>query len=322
VPRTWPLCIVPYACSGLLFRSILPIPLAMQSSRSSFDQYMRRIPDSFQLAIGLGLVAALTAFKLTIGQSVTLIDFLFVPVVWVGWFASARWYGYAVAAVAAALSIMVAVVAETQASLAAASAAGIARFGLYLVVLALLGMMRRERAGHQHAVATDQQTGAANARAFRAIALGEVERAQRYQHELSLAYLDVDDFKAINDLLGHPEGDRVLAEVSHMMRSTVRSTDTVARIGGDEFAILMPETGMSSARAVIDRVRDEIARLRTLDAAPVPCSIGLVTFACPPASLKELVVAGDELLYLAKANGKDRVEQAERSGSFASLSRV
>ena len=204
---------------------------------------MRRLPDLLQLAIGLGLVVALTAFKLTIGHSVTVIDFLFVPVVWVGWFASARWCGYAVAAVAASLSVMVAMVAETQASLPAALAAGAARFALYLVVLGLLGMMRRERAGHQYAVATDQLTGAANARSFRAIATTEVERAQRYQRDLSLAYIDVDDFKAINDRLGHPEGDHVLLEVSHVMRSSVRATDTVARIGGDEFAILMPEIG-------------------------------------------------------------------------------
>ena len=213
-------------------------------------------------------------------------------------------------------------VAETQASFVAACAAGIARLALYLVVLGLLGMMRRERAGHQHAVATDQLTGAANARAFRALADAEVERAQRYQRDLSLAYIDVDDFKAINDRLGHPEGDHVLLEVSHVMRSSVRATDTVARIGGDEFAILMPEIGAAPARAVIERVRGELARLRTADDEPVLCSIGLVTFDRPPTSLKELVAAGDELLYRAKEGGKHRIEQADHSGSFATPSRV
>jgi diguanylate cyclase (GGDEF)-like protein len=289
----------------------------MRASGSTFDQYMRRIPDPVQLAIGLGLVAGLMAFKLTIGRSVTVIDFLFVPVVWVGWFARARWNGYAVAAAAATTSAVVAVVAETQASVAAATASGLARFALYLVVLALLGMMRRERAAHQQAAATDQLTGAANSRAFRAIASAEVERAQRYGRELSLAYLDVDDFKAVNDNLGHPEGDRVLLEVSHVMRSMVRSVDTVARIGGDEFAILMPETGAADAAGVVERVHREIARLSTVDGGRVPCSVGLVTFDRPPASLKELVAAGDELLYRAKERGKDRIEQAERSGAYA-----
>jgi diguanylate cyclase (GGDEF)-like protein len=294
----------------------------MRTPCNSFDECMRRLPDLLQLAVGLALVAALTAFKLTIGHSVTVIDFMFVPVVWVGWFARARWCGYVVAAVAAGLSIMVAMVAETQASLPAALAAGAARFALYLVVLGLLGMMRRERAGHQHAVATDQLTGAANARSFRAIALAEVGRAQRYQRDLSLAYIDVDDFKQVNDRLGHLEGDHVLLEVSHMMRSVVRATDTVARIGGDEFAILMPEIGASPARAVIERVRGELARLRTADGQPVRCSIGLVTFDRPPESLKELIAAGDELLYRAKEGGKDCIAQAERSGSYVSLGRA
>ena len=108
----------------------------------------------------------------------------------------------------------------------------------------------------------------------------------------------------------------MLLEVSHVMRSFVRATDTVARIGGDEFAILMPEIGASSARVVIERVRGGLARLRTAEGRPVPCSVGLVTFDRPPTSLKELVAAGDELLYRAKDNGKDRVEQAERSGAY------
>ncbi len=287
----------------------------MRSSRRSFDDSMRCIPDAVQLAAGLGLVLGLTALKLTIGHSVTVIDLLFIPVVWVGWFASARWYGYALAAAAAASSAVVAVLAETHASLAAAAVSGLARFALYVVVLALLGMMRRERAAHQRAATTDQLTGAANSRAFRTIAAAEVERAQRYGHELSLAYLDIDDFKAINDRLGHPEGDRVLLEVSHMMRSVVRSVDTVARVGGDEFAILMPETRAGDAVTVVERVRLETARLSTGDGGRVSCSIGLVTFARPPESLTELVAAGDELLYRAKENGKDRIERAERCGA-------
>ena len=90
---------------------------------------MRRLPDLLQLAIGLGLVAALTAFKLTVGQSVTTIDFLFLPVVGVGWFASKRRYGYVVAVLAVLDTVMVAMIAETQASFWAAAASGLARTG-------------------------------------------------------------------------------------------------------------------------------------------------------------------------------------------------
>jgi diguanylate cyclase (GGDEF)-like protein len=272
---------------------------------------MRRLPDAVQLALGLGLIAALTAFKLTLGESVSVIDFLFIPVVGVGWFASRRWCGYAVAAVAAVDTMVLGVVAAPYASPGVAIAAGTARFGLYLMILLLLGMMRRERATHQHAAATDLQTGAANARAFRAAAHDEVARAREHGYEISLAYFDLDDFKTINDRLGHAEGDHVLFEVSHVMRSVVRGRDTVGRIGGDEFAILMPETGADAARVAVDRVRGHLARLRTSDGSPIGCSIGLVTFRRPPASLKELIDAGDDYMYEAKHQGKDRVVSVE-----------
>jgi diguanylate cyclase (GGDEF)-like protein len=286
----------------------------MRSSRGNLDETLRSVPDPLLFAIGLALVAGIAALEASWGRGVPIVDFLLIAVLGVGWYARSRWYGYGLAAVAAAVSVVIPLSGEMHLPVEAAVASGAARLTLYLVMLVLLGMMRRERAGHQKAAGTDQQTGAANVRAFQMTALSEIKRAQRYHHDLSLAYMDVDDFKAVNDRLGHVEGDHVLLEVSHVMRGVVRSVDTVARVGGDEFAILMPETDAASARAVIDRVRGEIALLRTVDGEPVRCSIGLVTFIRPPASLKELVDAGDDLMYRAKENGKNRLEQAERSG--------
>jgi diguanylate cyclase (GGDEF)-like protein len=288
----------------------------MGTKGTSFNHFMRRMPDAAQLALALAMIAGLTAFKLTVGHSVTVIDFLFIPVVGVGWFARSRVYGYVIAVVAAGSSILVAMAAETQASVTAAVASGIARLILYLVVLAVLGMMRRERAGDQRAAATDQLTATANARAFRATLQAEVARAQRHGSRLSLAYLDIDDFKTINDRLGHAEGDKVLREVSHMLRAAVRSTDVVGRLGGDEFAVLLPETGDAAARHVMDRVLGEIGRLRTSDGGRLSCSVGLVTYTTPPESAQELLEAADRLMYKAKNAGKDRLEQAEHAGSW------
>jgi diguanylate cyclase (GGDEF)-like protein len=242
-----------------------------------------------------------------------------IPVAGVGWFAGSRAYGYAAAVVTAVVSVAVAV-DGTNARVGATIASGVARLVLYLIILAFLGAMRAMQVERDREARTDHQTGAANARSFRALALGEIERARRYPRELSLAYLDIDDFKAINDRLGHVEGDHVLLQVSHVLRAKVRSVDTVARLGGDEFVVLMPETGASEARALVDRLRGELARLNTKDARPVPCTIGLVTFTSAPASLPELVDAADELMYTAKKRGKDRVEQAQRAGSHVPAS--
>jgi diguanylate cyclase (GGDEF)-like protein len=288
----------------------------MPSTFGSLDVRLRRLPDPALLAIGLAMVAGIAATKMTLGHDVPIVDFFLIAVVGVGWFARARWYGYAVAAVAAMLSVAMSTVGQSDAFVSAAVAAGAARLVLYVIVLTLLGAMRRERAAHQAEARTDQQTGAANSRAFRTLALAEIERSRRYQRPLSLAYVDVDDFKAVNDRLGHVEGDHILSQVSHVLRSVVRSVDTVARLGGDEFVVLMPETGRSDARALVDRVREELASLSTKDGRSVPCSIGLVTFARPPVSLQELVNAADDLMYRAKDKGKDRIEQAERSDAY------
>ena len=239
----------------------------MKPNCNSLDSCLRSVPDWLQVLLALAAVAGLTLFKLTIGQSVSVIDFLFVPIVAVGWFARRRWLGYMVAGVAAVDTAFVAMTAETHASLAAATAAALLRFGLYLVVLGLLGMMRRERAGNRRAAATDRLTGAANARAFEETAWLEVERARRYGGPISVAYLDIDDFKGINDALGHGEGDHVLAQTGHVLRSTLRATDTAARIGGDEFAVLMPETDAAGAAALMERVR---GRARPADAPGRP----------------------------------------------------
>ena len=221
----------------------LPITGGMTPGCNSLDACLRRLPDLALVALAVAMIAGLTVLKLRAGQSVYLIDFLFIPVVGVGWFARRRWLGYLVAAIAASDTVVVAMIPEPKASLGAALASGLARFVLYMVVLGALGMMRRERTDHQRAASVDSLTGTANPRAFEAAVRREIERAQRYGGRISLACLDVDDFKAINDGLGHAAGDRVLAQVGHVLRSSVRGVDTVARTGGDEFAILLPETG-------------------------------------------------------------------------------
>ena len=288
----------------------------MLSLTSKLDARLRALPDPVLLAIAFAIVAGLAGFKLTAGRGVPLVDFFLIPVAAVGWFASSRAYGYAAALVTATVSVAIAV-DGANARVGATVASGVARLLLYFIVLAFLGAMRAVQEERDREASTDHLTGAANARSFRVLALAEMERARRYQHELSVAYLDIDDFKAINDELGHTEGDHVLLQVSHVVRSVVRSVDSAARLGGDEFCVLLPETGAAEAARPGRRLRGELARLRTEHGHPVPCSIGLVTFTSPPASLRELVDAADELMYTAKRKGKDRVEQAHRTGSWA-----
>jgi diguanylate cyclase (GGDEF)-like protein len=284
---------------------------------SSFDRYdtsLRRLPDWAIFAIGMALVAAVAAFKITVAHDIPVADFLLIPVAGIGWLVRDRAFAYIAAACTAAVTVVIAVEGQASAPLAAALAAAGVRFVLYLVVLALLGGIRQMQLAREQEARTDYLTGALNARAFEEAAVTEIERCRRYGQALSLLYLDVDDFKAVNDTFGHREGDSVLAELSHVMRGAVRTNDLVARLGGDEFAVLMPEANRFSALAVARRVRDEVGRVTTPDGHAVRCSVGIASYSGPPASVDALIHDADTLMYSAKEQGKDRVETAEFEG--------
>jgi len=174
----------------------------------------------------------------------------------------------------------------------------------------LLAEVRKLVARLQEQSLTDELTGLANRRAFLDVAAREIERSRRYRHELSLAYLDIDAFKAANDRFGHAVGDRVLIALAGLARATARSVDTVARIGGDEFVILMPETDAADALPLVERLRTACSRAAGTGAEPVTCSIGLVTFERAPVDLEELLTSADALMYQAKAAGGDGVRHA------------
>jgi diguanylate cyclase (GGDEF)-like protein len=184
------------------------------------------------------------------------------------------------------------------------------RTAVFCIVLLLLAEVRRLVARLQEQSLTDDLTGVANRRAFLDVAAREIERSRRYRHELSLAYLDIDDFKAANDRFGHAVGDRVLIALGGLARATARSVDTVARIGGDEFVILMPETDTLAALPLAERLRAACSRAAGVGAAPVTCSIGLVTFERAPGDIEEMLTSADALMYEAKAAGGDNVRHA------------
>ena len=119
--------------------------------------------------------------------------------------------------------------------------------------------------------------------------------------------MDVDDFKLVNDRHGHSAGDRLLRNVAEAIRKDVREFDLVSRIGGDEFVILMPETGEHAARAVVRRVRRRLLEVVRAKGWPVTFSIGVVTWDAPPASVDEMLREADDLMYSAKRGGKNAV---------------
>lgn len=159
----------------------------------------------------------------------------------------------------------------------------------------------------------DSLTGLANRRHFMEILERELERSDRYGHPLALIMLDLDHFKAVNDNHGHAAGDRVLCEAARALRTVCRDVDLAARLGGEELAILLPETDAAGARIVAERARERIAAVAHTapDGSTVRVTASFGVAAVRPGATSEGVLhAADEALYRAKDAGRNQVAMA------------
>lgn len=158
---------------------------------------------------------------------------------------------------------------------------------------------------------TDSLTGLLNHMEFQNRLIEEIDRSRRYGKMFSLLMLDLDHFKDVNDTYGHPIGDKVLKETAKILKTLLRSVDLAFRYGGEEFAILLPETDSQGARIIADRIRQEIGRrpifTRLEESTHVTISIGVSEFPQDADQREDLISAADQALYASKRNGRDRV---------------
>ncbi len=158
---------------------------------------------------------------------------------------------------------------------------------------------------------TDVLTGMANRRAFMDVVSRELERAKRYQTAFALAVVDLDWFKTINDTYGHHVGDEVLKTFCTVCRNTLRVSDTLGRIGGEEFAVLFPNTALADAQEVLERVRVAVEQTEMAVAqrrgVRITASFGVTAFVSTPSELDRLFQQADVALYQAKDGGRNRV---------------
>lgn len=192
----------------------------------------------------------------------------------------------------------------------------IAHMSAFTVIVVLISHLRRSQLDEYCLARSDALTNLPNSRSFCERANFEIERQKRYRRPMSIAYMDLDNFKVINDRFGHQSGDLLLSSVGNVLMKSIRSTDLIGRLGGDEFALLMPETGAEDALDIIKRVQSLIADEMAAHNWPVTCSIGVVSYYAPPNDYDEMINKADSLMYQIKKEGKNaaRLEQVPPDG--------
>jgi diguanylate cyclase (GGDEF)-like protein len=192
--------------------------------------------------------------------------------------------------------------------------------GFFVLVTYLVARLQTSQREERLAARTDFVTGAVNARYFNELLHTEIDRIRRYPHPVTVVYIDVDNFKLVNDLFGHKIGDEALRCIASELKSLLRSTDTVARLGGDEFALLLPSTTQPEARKVVSKVHANLMHEIRRRNWPVTFSMGAVTCVFAPYSAEQLINMADELMYDVKNSTKNDVRfgtwGGEKSGRY------
>ena len=181
------------------------------------------------------------------------------------------------------------------------------RLFVYLIVAYLTATVRILYDRAQSAARVDFVTGVGNSTGFYENVAIEMARHRRSRAPFSVAYLSCDYFKVINDGLGHREGDRVLMTIAQTLQQNLRLTDVVARVGGDEFALVLAQTGEAEALAVVKKLCDLLDRAMALHEWPITFSVGVGIFPQVPGSVDETVTFCDRIMQRVKALGKNKV---------------
>jgi diguanylate cyclase (GGDEF)-like protein len=258
--------------------------------------------------VGLGIIDYLTGFEVSFSL------FYVFPIVFVTWRA-----GHLIGIIS---SITSAIIWEISNLLAGVTFSHpliiywntLIRLGFFLLITWLIGTLKHTLEKEQALSRIDFLTGSVNSRAFSEIADRELLRIRRHGHPFTISYIDLDNFKSVNDQLGHSVGDSVLRMVVDVLKAHLRGSDIVARLGGDEFAVFFPETDAEAAKIVIPKIQQILVTTMIEKNYPVTFSFGVVTCLVSPPTLDDLIMRADDLMYAVKKRGKNAIQYAVYKG--------
>ncbi|TAK14116.1 MAG: diguanylate cyclase [Anaerolineae bacterium] len=286
----------------------------MKWRRQAFDyrrQHLTRLLEErgglFWALVGVGFVLLVGWLDLITGYELAFSLFYFAPISLTAWYAGRR-----VGLPIALLSAFSWLFAEVTAGQAFSSQSvviwnTVVRSSVFMLIALLTADLRRSMYEERRLSRTDGTTGALNSRYFLHLLELEIDRATRFQHPFTLVFIDMDNFKQVNDTFGHLNGDEVLRNFAHAAQQNLRKSDLLGRMGGDEFAILLSVLDENTAKETLERIRlTTMAEMESLG-VPVTISMGAVTFNQNPGEPDRAIRMADHLMYDAKRSGKNRL---------------
>ena len=282
-------------------------PNTMMTVKANIAVFLNRQSRYFHIMAGTLLAVLLGIFDYLTGPDISFLIFYLFPVSLVAWFGGRR---------AGALMVLISVVTwffadvmtrVPQAHFLIPFWSVIEKSGVFLIIAYIVSVMRTAFDREKASARIDFLTGILNRRSFFEYADIENNRAHRYQRPFTMVYMDLDNFKLVNDLFGHDVGDMLLRSVAETLRENIRKIDLIARMGGDEFVLLLPETGYEPAQAAVRKIQERLLDVARKHGWPVTFSIGAVTFIGSPTTVDEMIKVADSLMYSVKKSGKNMV---------------
>ncbi len=185
------------------------------------------------------------------------------------------------------------------------------RFGYFIITAFLISKYKNTLDQVTRMAKFDSLTQIFNVRGFSEVLEKELQLAVRYKHPIAIGYIDVDNFKTVNDTIGHAEGDRVLQTVGKVLSKTIRVTDIAGRLGGDEFAIILLQQDIGGAKTVFNKIHAVLIETAQAEKWPIGFSVGVVVYNNPPLSVDEVLGQADGLMYGVKKSGKNFIQFKE-----------
>jgi diguanylate cyclase (GGDEF)-like protein len=264
---------------------------------------------AISVATGLMLLACVGIIDYLVGYEVTFSLFYLAPVSFVAWYSSRR-SALSIALVASALWVSINIAQEHYSKPYAPYLNFLLRLMVFVIVVWLLDALKGALKKEKEQARIDFLTGAASRLAFFEMLEMELSRSRRYGHPFVIAYIDLDNFKEVNDREGHEAGDEVLRRVVLLLRKGLRATDIVARLGGDEFALILTEMDENEAKVVFRKLQGELLHEMDLRNWPVTFSMGVLICGKGDSDAEHLVRLADDLMYAVKKNGKNAIRYA------------